>query len=196
MRSKFLLLVGIFVSGGLALFGATQTWVSASLADGSAAFGWIAVTGQQANPSLSPIALATMAAVLALTIAGKGFRVVLGALVLLFGVAIAAIAGTVIAAPARAITGRLSEVTGIAGEGQLDIITGIEASPILVVTLCAGIVLTVLGLCVLLLGRKWLSAGRKYSTEAVPKAAKANDDTPDRISDWESMNTGEDPSEN
>ena len=92
MRSKLWLLAGVAVSGAVALYGATQVWVTLLLADGAAAFDRLEVTGQQLNQSLSPIALAALAAALALTIAGPAFRRVLGVLVALLGAGVAAIA--------------------------------------------------------------------------------------------------------
>ena len=126
MNSKLLLLAGIALAGGVALYSAPQVWVSLSLAEGAAAFSQLEVTGQQVNQSLSPVAIAALASALALTIAGKAFRRVLGVLVLL-------------------------------------------------------------------LGGRWKAAGRKY--EADSGSARPATDEPDRISDWEALNAGDDPTQ-
>lgn len=194
MNSKLPLLAGIAVAGGVALYSATQVWVSLSLAEGAAAFGQLDVTGQQVNQSLSPVAIAALAAALALTIAGKAFRRVLGVLVLLLGVGLGMISVAVMGDPAAAVAGRLAEATGLAGSAQAGLVTSVALSPMAIVTLVAGALLALLGLLVLLLGGRWKTAGRKY--EADSGAARPASAEPDRISDWESLNDGQDPSEN
>lgn len=193
MRSKLWLLAGIALAGALALFGATQVWVTLSLAAGAAASETLEVTGQQLNQSLSPVALAALAAAIALTIAGKAFRRVLGVLVLLLGAGIAAIAINVLSDPSAAVASRLAEVTGLEGSVQAGLVTATTVSPLVFVTLAAGVLLALLGLPVLWLGGRWKSAGRKYDADA--QRAQARNDEPDRISDWEAQNDGYDPSD-
>lgn len=202
MRSgKLWLLAGIALTSGLALYSATQTWVTLSLSQGAAAFGWLEVTGQQLNQSLSPVAIAALASALALTIAGKAFRRVLGVLVALLGAGIAAIAVTALRNPVRAASGALAEVTGLTGSAQLELVTNSMVSPVIAMTLGAGIALVMLGLFVVLISGRWRAAGRKYETsgedhEARPAGQERSEDVElDRISDWEAMNEGEDPSE-
>ena len=194
MNSKLPLLAGIAIAGAVALYSATQAWVSLTLAEGAAAFGQLEVTGQQVNQSLSPVAIAALAAALALTIAGKAFRRVLGVLVLLLGAGLGAIAVTVMRDPAAAATGRLAEVTGLAGSAQAGLVTSTQMSPMVVLALGAGVLLVLLGALVMLFSGRWKTAGRKY--EADSGAARPASAEPDRISDWESLNAGDDPSEN
>lgn len=193
MRSKLWLLLGIAVAGAFALFGATQVWVTLKLAAGAAASETLEVTGQQLNQSLSPIALAALAAALALTIAGRVFRRGLGVLVLLLGVGIAAIAVNVMADPNSAVASRLGEVTGLEGSVQAGLVVATTLSSLTYVTLAAGAALVVFGVMVLLLGGRWRAAGRKYDTDAL-RALEVSDE-PDRISDWEALNDGQDPSD-
>jgi len=47
---------------------------------------------------------------------------------------------------------------------------------------------------VLVFGGRWKTAGRKYEAEAGP--ARPATAEPDRISDWEALNSGQDPSDN
>lgn len=201
MRSKRWLLLGVALAGGLALYGATQVWVVLRLVPGAAAFSTLEVTGQQLNASLSPIAIAALAAALALTIAGKVFRRVLGALIALLGAGIAAISWSVLGAPERAASGRLAEATGLAGSSQLDLIASSEQMPFIALTIAAGLTLAVLGVLVLILSGKWRSAGRKYESDgesatagaSAPAAPKRRDENSERIDDWDAMNDGDDP---
>lgn len=193
MSSKFLLIIGIAIAGGLALYGATQTWVTLLLVSGAAAFDRLDSTGQQLNQSLSPVALAALAAALALTISGKVFRRALGLLVMLLGAGIVAISAAVLRGPESAAIGQLAEATGLTGAVQSTLVTEVITTPFIFLTLCAGAALVLLGLLVLMLGGRWKAAGRKYETTPGPTSLR--DDEPDRISDWETMNEGHDPSQ-
>lgn len=193
MRTKLWLLLGIAVAGAIALYSATQVWVTLSLVEGAAAFGELAVTGQQVNQSLSPVALAALAASLALTIAGKAFRRVLGVLVVLLGAGLGAIAVAVLRDPAAAVTGRLAEVTGLAGSAQADLVTGVTMSQMAAVTLVAAGLLVLFGVLVLVFSGRWKTAGRKYEADGGKNRPAGSE--PDRISDWESLNEGDDPTQ-
>jgi uncharacterized membrane protein (TIGR02234 family) len=193
MNSKLWLLAGIAVTGAVALYSSTQVWVTLSLTEGAAAFSELAVTGQQMNQSLSPVAIAVLAAALALTIAGTVFRRVLGVLVLLLGAGLGAIAVAVMRDPAAAVAGRLGEATGLTGFAQAELIASVSVSPLVLVTLVAGALLLGMGLLVLVLGGRWKTAGRKYESDS--GRAKQQNEEPDRISDWEALNSGQDPSD-
>lgn len=193
MRSKLWVLAGIALAGSLALIGATQVWITLSLAAGAAASESLSVTGQQLNQSLSPVALAALATAIALTIAGKVFRRILGVLTVLLGVGIIAITINVLRDPGAAVASRLAEVTGLEGSVQAGLVTAIGVSPMVFVTLIAGVLLAIFGLPVLLLGGRWKTAGRKYESDAPTKRVES--DEPDRISDWEAQNDGFDPSD-
>lgn len=193
MRSKLWVLAGVALAGTLALIGATQVWITISLAAGAAASESLTVTGQQLNQSLSPVALAALATAIALTIAGKIFRRVLGVLVIFLGAGIAAITINVLRDPGAAVASRLAEVTGLEGAVQAGLVTATAVSPMVVMTLAAGILLALFGLPVLVLGGQWKTGGRKYEAEARTKRVES--DEPDRISDWEAQNDGCDPSD-
>lgn len=197
-RSKTVSIAGVALAGALALYGATQIWLTVELTAGAAAFTQIEITGQQLNQSLSPIALAALAAALALTIAGKVFRSILGAVVLLLGTGIIAIAIAVMAEPGASASGRISEATGIAGAQQLQLIAEVHTSFVVWVTAIAGALLVLFGLFVLIASGRWKQAGRKYDAAASGESRKVGNEMtaePDRISDWESMNDGVDPSD-
>lgn len=196
MRSKLWLIAGIALVSAGALLAASQPWVSLELAPGAAAFEVLVVTGQQVNATLTAIALAGFAAALALTIAGSGFRRVLGVLVVLFGAGIAAIAISVLIDPWGAASGRLAEATGIAGDAQLEMVERSSSSPFIVLALACGALLALLGALVAALGGRWGAAGRKYAARedrGVRDAAAREDDAPDRFSDWDRLSEGGDP---
>lgn len=195
MRSKLPLLGAVALSGGLALVAATQPWATIVLVEGAAAAGALQVSGQDLNASLSPVAIAALAAALALTIAGKIFRRVLGILVAALGAGAIAVAVGVLADPVGAAAGRIAEITAISGADQLALVQSSALSVWPLVTAIAGGALIVFGLLVVILSGRWGTAGRKYESRTDVDVAERAATEPDRISDWERQSDGEDPSE-
>ncbi len=192
-RSKSILLILILLTGAVALAGATQNWVDIRLIPGEAAVDRLGVTGQKLNPSLSPIALAALAAALVLTIAGPAFRRVLGVLVLLFGAGIATLGINAQSAPRDAARGAVASATGLTGEAQYTVVASVVTTPWpLIVTVC-GIVLALAGLAVVLVSGRWKSGGRKYEAQSARSARGPSEDGPDRIADWDALSDGDDP---
>ncbi len=193
--SKLPLLGAVALSGGLALVAATQPWATIVLVEGAAAAGALQVSGQDLNASLSPVAIAALAAALALTIAGKIFRRVLGILVAALGAGAIAVAVGVLADPVGAAAGRIAEITAISGADQLALVQSSALSVWPLVTAIAGGALIVFGLLVVILSGRWGTAGRKYESRTDVDVAERAATEPDRISDWERQSDGEDPSE-
>lgn len=194
-KSKLGLIGGIVIIGAVALWAATQVWVTVSIAAGAAAFGWLDVSGQQLNPALSSIAVAVLAGALALTIAGPVVRRLLGVLIALLGAGIGAIALGILGDPANAAGAQLAEATGISGSAQQGIITGVATTPFIAVSIGAGAVIILLGALVLLLSGGWKSAGRKYTSNEDRAAARPPRGDTDRIGEWDAQNDGLDPSD-
>ncbi|WP_240422904.1 Trp biosynthesis-associated membrane protein [Leucobacter sp. wl10] len=183
-------LFGIALSGAAALLAGSQTWISFTLAGTEKVE---TVTGHEANAALSPISIAMFAAALALTIAGPVFRRVLGLLVALLGAGLVALTSGVIAAPVAAVSSRITELTGIAGEAAGASVAWSSVSAWAWVSVAAGVAAILLGAIVLLFSGRWRSAGRKYDSDR--RAPGGDGAEPDRISEWDSLSRGEDPSE-
>ncbi|MBK0421476.1 Trp biosynthesis-associated membrane protein [Leucobacter sp. CSA2] len=190
MRAKLLTLLLIAVSGGTALLAGSQPWISFVL-DGETSPH--SATGHVINPALSPIAIAIVAAALALTIAGKGFRVVLGVLVTLLGAGVVAMTLTSTSSPLGAVNGTITELTGITD--GVDQVMELAMTPWPWVTLAAGVLAGLLGLFVLITGRRWAQGGRKYESGTHEPGTKPTG-KPDRISDWDALSDGDDPTQN
>jgi uncharacterized membrane protein (TIGR02234 family) len=190
MRAKLAVLSGVALSGAAALMAGSQTWVSFML-DGTHTVE--TVTGNAANAALAPVSVALIAAALALTIAGRVFRRVLGALVALLGAGLVALTGGVLADPLGAAGGRITELTGIAGGAAGSAVLWSDTSVWGWVCVLAGVLAVVLGAIVLLFSGRWGSAGRKY--DSAPTVAGTAGGAPDRISDWDSLSDGTDPSD-
>ncbi|QIK64489.1 Trp biosynthesis-associated membrane protein [Leucobacter viscericola] len=190
MRAKPLILLGIAATGAASLLAGSQTWVSFML---EGVHKVETVPGQDINPALTPLALALVAAALALTIAGTVFRRVLGVLVALLGAGSAALTWSALASPLSAISGKVTELTGITGSASASAIVWSEVSPWGYVTLVLGIVAALLGIAVVVWGGRWGTAGRKYDAERKRQDPKS--EGPDRISDWDSLSEGDDPTQ-
>lgn len=190
-RARLLLIAGLGLAGALALVAATQPWASFQLALGAAAQDHLSVTGQEFNQSLSPLALAVLAAGLALTIAGKVFRRVLGVVIALLGAGIGAVAIGVLIDPAAAAIARVTQLTGLAGGSAQQAVTSTALTAWPIVAAILGAVVLLLGIAVLLVSGRWAAAGRKYETAAKREPS----DEPDRIADWDALSDGDDPSD-
>lgn len=187
-----MLLIAVALMAIVVLGSATQPWVTLVLEQGAAASDSLAVSGQEVNPSLSAVAIAALAAAIALTIAGSLLRKLLGVLIAALGAGVAIMAASAARDPLAAASGSLAEVTGLAGAAQVDLIEAHALTPFVPVTLGAGIVLAVLGLAVAVVSGKWRTAGRKYRSGS-SRVAESTDGTPDRISEWDELSGGVDP---
>ena len=74
-RERLLVVLGAVLAGALAVLVSTRTFVTVVLTGVPAP---VVVTGQQASPALAPLGIVALALALALTIAGRAARVVLG----------------------------------------------------------------------------------------------------------------------
>lgn len=190
MRSKLLTISGIALVGALGLLAGSQTWVS-FMVDGTHSVETVA--GHEVNAAVSPISIAIVAAALALTIAGPIFRRALGVLVALLGAGLTALTMSVLVAPLTAITGTITSLTGISGDGTADLVVWSRLSAWIWVCVVAGVLAAILGLLVAVLSGRWVAVGRKYDAASRPNAVSSN--TPDRISDWDALSGGDDPSD-
>ena len=189
MRPKPLTIAGVALTGALGLLAGSQTWISFML-DGTHSLE--TVGGHDVNSAVSPIAIAIVAAALALTIAGPVFRRVLGVLVALLGGGLAALTISVLAQPLDAISGTITELTGISGSATTSLVVWSQVSAWVWVCVVAGVLAAALGIVVAVFGGRWASGGRKY--DAAPRSGGADSGAPDRISDWDALSQGDDPS--
>ena len=202
--------VGLAFSG-LAFLAWTQSWFAVVLVDGTT----LEVPGDAAAPGLAALSLAALALFASLTIAGPAVRAVLAVLAMGIGVLVAGSSITAVFDPLGALASTVTSVTGVAGDRSLDLlIASVEATPWGVIAIAAGACLALTGIAILLTGRRWPRASRKYSpgvsgTAAAGEAALAaqidsgddprphspREDVAKRssIDDWDSLSKGDDP---
>ena len=185
-RLKLISLVGIALLAGLVFADWSQTWFTLTVQGKP-----FPVSGQVAGAALSALALASLALIAALAIAGRFFRVVLGILLALLGVCVIAVSAFAIGNPVVAATAAITKATGVAGTesvAKLVTATSITAWPVVAIVL--GVLLTLLGLAIAPTARSWPDSGRKYSRS---RLAVPDSETPDAVQEWDALSEGDDP---
>jgi hypothetical protein len=177
-------MAAIVVEAGLVSLAWSQTWYLLRLSGAEYPVG-----GDTAGGALLPLALASLTLVLALALAGRFFRVVLGVLDALLGVCVVVVAAWSLSDPVRASIPVLVDATGFTADEQayLDEIASTVTTAWPYVGLAAGILMVLTGLFIAVTSRAWPVSGRKYSRVRV--------ETPDgdAVQDWDALTEGDDP---
>lgn len=171
--------------GMLLLIATTQTWVTASGLGDTSAVQEVDLPGTDIAEAATAMALVGLAAGVALTIARRTMRRVIGALLLGAGAFSLYVVGAVIVSPGPASRAALGEITGtteLAGSYGLSGAVWLAAA--------GAAVLTAAGAVVLLLSGRWKEAGasRKYDR----RAAVEPDREADEFDLWDGLSEGED----
>ncbi|MCU1513885.1 MAG: hypothetical protein JWO10_975 [Microbacteriaceae bacterium] len=181
------LILGVLLSG-LTLLSWTSQWFVLKLA-GSGSQSPLVATGDVAAPALIALALAGLALVAALAIAGPVFRIVLGVLELLIGFTVGLSAVLAIADPVQASAQLVTSATGVSGRDSVaSLVASVSSSAWPSITAVAGVLIMAFGVFVVVTGRRWPGSSRKYSAVRLEP-----DGTPNPVSDWDSLSTGTDP---
>jgi uncharacterized membrane protein (TIGR02234 family) len=189
-RLKLLSLALVAALAAVVLLAWSQPWFGVTVVDGDSE-GHYDVAGDMVAGGLPPLAFASFALVLALAIAGPFFRVVLGILEALLGVAVIAVTWFVLSDPVAAFAGDLAERTGDAGLEHLrELVTDIGTTGWPALAIVAGALMVVLGIAIAATGHRWPRSGRKYSRSRLEPAATA---TP--FDEWDALSEGADPTE-
>ena len=197
----FLALIGAL----LALLGATQVWFHFSIDPTQAAQDTLEVRGTEASVAIMPLVLAATAAAIALTLAGRVVRYLVSTVLVLLGAGIVWIALTLPRDPLAAATAQLSELTGITGGDQLNLVTAWSTTPWPWVAAVGGAGLVGIGVLTLLVSHRWVAANGRYEARRTamerdvsePESVSGATGTAprDRVSDWDVLSAGDDPSE-
>ena len=207
--------IAALICGGLALLALGQTWVTAGGLQSGPVAGAVAdveVTGNDAAPVAAAMAVVIVVAALALTIARRLGRWIVGGLLAVAGATVTASSLTVVASPGQAASRMVSEATGTTAAAPDHAVT---AWPWLAAA--AGALSVVVALLVLTVGRRWANS-RRYQApsgdrpvEAGPGRSRAGQATDargrtgapehdaddesdlDEMDAWDSLSRGEDP---
>lgn len=177
-------MLGAVTAGAGAVLASTQTFAAASVAGVRAP---VVVTGQQVAPALAPLGIVALALALALTIAGPVARAILGAVLVLLGAGIVASTFPSLLDPAVGTLGAIRAASGVTDIGPLvgdRTGTGWPALGVI-----AGSVAALLGMVVLIRGRRWSTGGRRFRADA-PTRTSTNP-----IEEWDALTKGTDPTD-
>jgi len=191
-RLKLVSILAGIVLAGAVLLAWTQPWFRLVVESPQGGTLPITAAGDVAAAPLSALSLASLAAMGALTIAGRVFRVVLGALQALLGASVALTAGTALSDPVRAAGSAVTDATGVDGAESLQaLVDSSTATPWPWVALVVGVLAALLGVAVVALAGAWPSSGRKYSAVRLEPA----DPRSDPAAAWDSLSGGDDPTD-
>lgn len=185
-RLKLISLVGIAALAGLLFAAWSQTWFTMTVQGKP-----FPVSGQIAGGALSALALASLALIAALAIAGRFFRPVLGVLLALLGVCVIAVSAFAIGNPVVAATASITKATGVAGtQSVARLVSGTSITTWPVIAIVLGILMTLWGLAIVPTSRSWPDSGRKYSRS---RLSEADLDAQDPVQEWDALSEGDDP---
>lgn len=185
-RLKLVSLLGIAVLAVLLFAAWSQTWFTLTVQGEP-----FPVSGQLAGSALSALALASLALIAALAIAGPFFRVVLGVLQALLGVCVIVVSAFALANPVTSATAAITKATGVAGARSVaGLVTATSLTPWPVIAIVLGILLTLLGLAIAPTARSWPESGRKYTRS---RLVAADADGLDPVQEWDALSEGDDP---
>ncbi|RKR74123.1 Trp biosynthesis-associated membrane protein [Frondihabitans australicus] len=184
------ILIGLALSG-VVFLAYSQTWFSLDVSSPQGGDSTVTVAGSAAGAALSALALAGLALFCAITIAGRVFRVILGALEVVLGGCVVLAAGLGIGDPVKASETSITNVTGVSGTASVRALVqshSMTAWPI--VAVAAGVAMAVLGVAVVVTSRRWPTGSqRRYQAIRVVDAAAPTDP----VVAWDTLSTGADP---
>ncbi|UOW00502.1 Trp biosynthesis-associated membrane protein [Agrococcus sp. SCSIO52902] len=171
--------LALLVAGALGLLGATQPWATVALVDGR----MLATAGQEIAGGLTILSLATVALALVLPLAGRVWRLVLGALALALGVLMAVHAAGAVAGVGPALEALVAEATGLAGTAQQAEVAELATTGWSSAATAGGALAALAGVWVLLTAHRWPARA--------PRTARYERTGSGLV--WDAMDDGEDP---
>lgn len=177
----------LLVTGGLAFFAASRTWIEATVRAKGLPPDMITVSGTAAQPMVPALALVVVTGALAVLAASMRVRWVVGVLVVVVGIGAAILVATSGSALDEALDDAVRVSTAFTGSnapaGRLVVVWPVLAG--VSFALAAG-----LGLVVIRNAGTWPTMGSRYESPAgQAKEARTEDDL------WSALDEGRDPTE-
>ncbi|WP_394768793.1 Trp biosynthesis-associated membrane protein [Lacisediminihabitans sp.] len=189
-RLKSIGLLGGLVVSGLTLLTWTGQWFSLGLGASGSGTTALSVTGGVAAPGLIALALAGLALVAALAIAGPVFRVVLGVLQALLGFTVAFSSVVALANPVAASSTAVTAATGVSGTASVSaLVLSVTQTAWPWIAVVVGVATIGLGIFVLASSRRWPGSSRRYQ----PVTFEPAEPGANAVSDWDTLSGGSDP---
>lgn len=179
----------MLLGGVLGMIGGTQTWIEARGFD-AAHIDTVHLSGQEASPVITAMALVLIAAGAALSIAGRLGRLIIGSISVLSAVMLIVATGNILMDPTAAVASTIAEISGTtASSATVDTVT-VTLLPWL--TIIGAVVALFGGLLVLIYGQRWaLGKTKKYAVST--ETDETTTGRLDEIDTWDELSRGEDP---
>lgn len=190
-RLRLLAIIVPLGTSALAFLAWSQPWVEVALTDGRE----LVAYGDVAAPAVPPLAIAALALVGALALAGPVFRVVLGLLQALLGAGIIASGVLTITDPVQSAAATISSATGVEGLDsvrELVVLAATTGWPAFAIA--AGALGVAIGVLTAITASRWPQRTRRF--DAVRLAAIDESEStppPDRQEAWDALSDGDDP---
>lgn len=174
----------------------TQQWFVVTLVADELGGARVDIGGDVAAGGLAALGLAGIALVGALSIAGRVFRIVLGALQVLIGATVVLSAVSALSSPVRSSASAITTATGVSGQESIEsLIESITPTAWPMVAAVLGVAMIAVGVLILVTGSRWPWSARRYRTAGF---ADAEPDAPrsprgDSVNDWDALSDGSDP---
>ncbi|MET4780227.1 Trp biosynthesis-associated membrane protein [Glaciihabitans sp. UYNi722] len=189
-RLKNISLLGAIVLSGLTLLSWTSQWFTLTLGGSEKGHAPLTVTGEAAAPGLVALALAGLALVAALAIAGPVFRAVLGVVQVLIGFTVGLSSILAIGDPIAASTSVVTAATGVSGkESVARLVASYTQTAWPWLAAIIGLLTLALGIFVLVTSRHWPGSSRRYQ----PAGSEPAEPGANPVSDWDTLSGGSDP---
>lgn len=176
-------------AGGLAFFAAGRTWAKADVRPEGLAAAKVTVSGADAQPLVSALAIIVVTAALAILAAGPRLRRVIGVLTVIVG-----LVGAVVV-PRSGTDGLKDAVTSAAEKSPAytgpDALGSISYVPWDLLTIAAFVLALLLGVVTLRLAPQWPTMSSRYDA---PTSRPVKDD-PTGTDMWKAMDRGDDPTQ-
>lgn len=192
-RLRLLAIVLPLASSALAFLAWSQPWVIVGLADGRE----LVASGDVAAPAVPPLAIAALALVGALALAGPAFRVVLGILQALLGAGIVASGLLATSDPVQSAAASITTATGVEGLASVRALVQLAETTVWpAVAIAAGGVAIAIGVGTALTASRWPVRTRRFDAVRLAPADGATEpQSADRQDAWDALSDGDDPTE-
>ena len=190
-RVRVLAIVVPLISSSLAFLAWSQSWVEVRLGDGCA----LVAGGDVAAPAIPPLAIAALALVGALALAGVAFRVILGVLQALLGAGMIASGTLAISDPVQSSAAVITAATGVEGLASVRALVDVAGTTVWpAVAISAGTLGVVVGVFIAATASRWPTRTRRFDAVrlAQPGEPPATP-TPDEQEAWDALSDGDDP---
>lgn len=181
-------MLGSMAVSAAAFLTTLPTWIRAEVST-VVATSTLDISGADAGPTVSALALVALVASVALRIAGPKLRKVLALLLVGVGVGLAVAAFGVHADPQAASMAQVSAMTGTNAPAD-----SYEVTALPLLSAVFGVLVALAGVWAFVATSHW-KTGRKYDRSAARAARVASAEETDEIDAWDSLSEGKDPTQ-